>query len=319
MKTTKHLLEAVTLASESAAEDGTWRVKVISEGKGSSGTYTAELLENHHHALDDLLSFKNHPTGWDGPETRDFTMITGEVVGETWVDTDERGLKAVYANYLPDPEYRDKLARYKDKLGLSIYIEGSGYIEESTGEFIVDWLNPADPYASLDVVIAPGARGKFMENMRKSYEARENAISEKDPDADASAGEPKERKLRMEKDVEERFAALETLLTSLVAKENDAKAEAAQAEADADAGRKAVEAYDAAVAAIDKAELPKKVTESLRAQAKEGKDVTADIANAVAIKEALAEDAKTTVTEGAPGRSLSEGGEYKLRGFGGSK
>lgn len=318
MTKTKHLLESASLVGESASEDGTWRVKVISEGKGSSGTYTAALLENHHHAFDDLLSFKNHPTGWDGPETRDFTMISGQVVGETWVENDDRGLKAVYANYLPDPEYREKLARYKDKLGLSIYIEGSGYVDEN-GEFIVDWLNPEDPYASLDVVIAPGARGKFMESMRKTYEARESAASEKEPDADASARDTKERKLRMEKDVEERFAALETLLTSLVAKENDAKAEAAQAEADADAGRKAVEAYDAAVKAIDAAELPEKVVKSLRAQAKEGKDVTADIENAVAIKEALAEADKERITEGAPGRGLGGGEAYTLRGFGESK
>lgn len=124
----------------------------------------------------------------------------------------------------------------------------------------------------------------------------------------------------MEKDVEERFTALEDLLTSLVAEKQDAKAAEAQAEADADAGRKAVEAYDAAVVAIDAADLPEKVVESLRAHAKEGKDVTAEIAQAVAIKEALDEAAEARLAEGAPGRSLGgDGKEYTLRGFGGAK
>lgn len=299
MTITKHLLEAASLVGESASEDGTWKIKVISEGKGSSGTYTAELLENHHAAFNDVLSFKNHPTGWDGPESRDFTMIAGEIKGETWVDTDETGRKAIFANYLPDPEYREKIERYRGKLGLSIYIEGSGY-EDDNGEFIVDWFNPADPYASLDVVIAPGARGKFLESARKAYESVESGS--KKPSVTSAV---EERKLEMEKDVEERFAALESLLTSLVAKEEKATAEAAQVTADAEAGKIAVEAYDAAVTAIDAAELPEKVVESLRAQAKEGHDVTAQIEQAKAMKEAL---------EAAQGERLSEG-----RDFGGEK
>lgn len=306
--TKRNLIEAATLVSESASEDGTWKVRLISEGKGSSGTYTASLLENHHHALDEVLSFKNHPTGWDGPETRDFTMIAGEIKGQTWVENDERGLKAVYGNYLPDPEYKEKIARYKNKLGLSIYIEGSGYVDEASGEFIVDWFNPEDPYASIDVVIAPGARGGFMESLKKTYDSRR---SESEKPGVTSAQEI--GKLSMEKDVEERFTALEALLQTLVAKEQDSKAEAAQAEADKDAGRKAVEAYDAAVVAIDAADLPEKVVESLRAQAKEGNDVTALIEQAVAIKEASEEAVTARLGESAPGREF--GGD-KVTKFG---
>lgn len=301
----KHILEAATLASESASADGTWKVRVISEGKGSSGTYTASLLENHHSAFNEVLSFKNHPTGWDGPQARDFTMITGQVVGETWVEKDERGLTAIYANYLPDPDYRDKLERYKDKLGLSIYIEGSGYADEN-GEFIVDWFNPEDPFASLDVVIAPGARGKFLESARQAYES---------VDADAkkstvtSAGEEKEIKLD-EKD-REKLNALVAAVATLVADKEKATAEAAQVTADAEAGRNAVEAYDAAVTAIDKAELPEAVVESLRAQAKEGVDVTPLIAQAVAMKEAF-EARGERLNESSQGRDFGSKAETKL-------
>ena len=286
----KHLLEAASLVSESASEDGTWKVRVISEGKGSSGTYTASLLENHHSAFDNVLSFKNHPVGWDGPQSRDFTMIAGEVVGETWVEKDERGLTSVYANYRPDPEYAEKLERYKSKLGLSIYIEGSGY-EDENGEYIVDWFNPEDPYGSLDVVIAPGARGKFMESMREFYSANES-----------SNGRPgtrqEEQENKMDKETLE--AALKPLadaLTVLVAEKKATEAADAQAKADEAAVTSAVEAYDAKVKAIAEADLPEIQAESLRAAAKAGQDVAPLIESAKALKAAIEADLRESSEE----------------------
>lgn len=297
----KHLLEAASLVSESASEDGTWKVRVISEGKGSSGTYTASLLENHHSAFDNVLSFKNHPVGWDGPQTRDFTMIAGEVVGETWVEKDERGLTSVYANYRPDPEYAEKLERYKSKLGLSIYIEGSGY-EDENGEYIVDWFNPEDPYGSLDVVIAPGARGKFMESMREFYSANES-----------SNGRPgtrqEEQENKMDKETLE--AALKPLadaLTVLVAEKKATEAADAQAKADEAAVTSAVEAYDAKVKAIAEADLPEIQAESLRAAAKAGQDVAPLIESAKALKAAIEADLRESAgSEDSTGRILGEG------------
>lgn len=296
----KHLLEAASLVSESASEDGTWKVRVISEGKGSSGTYTASLLENHHSAFDNVLSFKNHPVGWDGPQSRDFTMIAGEVVGETWVEKDERGLTSVYANYRPDPEYAEKLERYKSKLGLSIYIEGSGY-EDENGEYIVDWFNPEDPYGSLDVVIAPGARGKFMESMREFYSANES-----------SNGRPgtrqEEQENKMDKETLE--AALKPLadaLTVLVAEKKATEAADAQAKADEAAVTSAVEAYDAKVKAIAEADLPEIQAESLRAAAKAGQDVAPLIESAKALKAAIEADLRESAgSEDSTGRILGE-------------
>lgn len=293
--TKRNLLEAASLVSESASADGTWKVRLISEGKGSSGVYTAELLENHHSALDDVLSFKNHPTGWDGPETRDFTMIAGEIKGSTWVETDERGLKAVYGNYLPDPEYRDKIERYKDKLGLSIFIEGSGYVDETTGDFIVDWFNPSDPYASLDVVIAPGARGKFLENARKVYDARRSE-SEKTPGTP-----PAERKDNENMELEKVVEAVEALtaqVTALVADKESAKAQEAQANADAQAVAEALETFETAVKAIDEADLLAPQRESLLSAAKRGEDVAPLIESAKAVKDAALEAVQVNESHG---------------------
>lgn len=295
----RHLLEAASLVSESSAEDGTWEVRLISEGQGSSGIYTRELLENHHKALDDSLSFRNHPTGWDGPQSRDFTMIAGQVVGETWLAEDERGLLAVHGKYLPDPEYRDKIERYKDKLGLSIYIEGSGY-ENDNGDFVVDWLNPQDPYKSIDVVIAPGARGKFMESMKQVYST---TVEKENPGA-RQVNENKET--GMEKEILEQLKAVNEALTKLATDKVATEAAEAQVEADQTAVTSAVEAYDAAVKLIDEADLLDVQVEALRKAAKEGKDIEPLIAEAKAVKEAAEKSVKESQGSGSGGRILGE-------------
>lgn len=312
-KTTKHLFEAATLVSESASEDGTWVVKLISEGEGSSGVYPAELLENHHHAFDNVLSFKNHPSWYEGPETRDFTMLAGQIMGETWVDTDKTGKRAVFGNYLPDPDYKEKLERYRDKLGLSIYIEGSGYEDEDTGKFMVDWFNPADPYASVDVVIAPGARGKLTEAMKQSYS---RATRESKPGAEASAQEPHERKLQMDEETKKAFADIATAMTEVnealaaLASEKQAKeSQEAQVTADDAAVEARVEAISASLDAVEEARedlLPSQV-ESLRAEAKKGIDIAPLIENAKTIAKEAREAVEGKVQETAStGRIFGE-------------
>lgn len=320
--TKRPLFEAATLIGESASADGTWKVRLIAEGKGSSGLYNGAMLEQHHHALDDLLSFKNHPGEWEGPETRDFTMIAGEIVGETWVERDERGMIGVYGNYRPDPEYKDKLERYKNKLGVSIYIEGSGFIN-GDGDFEVDWLNPADPYASLDVVIAAGARGRFEESMKTMYARR----SAEHKTSTASVVE-KEETLTMDKDVEARFDALETAITGLVAsKQAEAKTEADAAAVESAVTEKTT-AIKSAVEAVEsaKADLLPLQHKSLLERAWKGEDVTPAIESEKAIaKEALeaaaAKGANTGETHetGRLGEGAGSTEGYTFRGFGEAK
>lgn len=293
---TRPLFEAASLVGDMNA-DGLWKVRLISEGKGSSGVYTASLLENHHSALNDLLSFKNHPVGWDGPEARDFTMIAGEIVGETWIEKDERGLVAVYGNYRPDPEYKEKLARYKGKLGVSIYIEGSGYYDENE-EFIVDWLNPADPYASLDVVIAAGARGKFEESLKSFY-------AQRSADRPSTTSVQERKEIEDMATVEERLDALTAAVESLVSAQNAKIEQEAQVKVNEEAVTERLDAYDAAIATIDAAELLPPQIESLRAEAKKGADVAPLIEQAKKIRDAAIEAAKTAEPDIA-GKVLGE-------------
>lgn len=309
-----NLLEAASLVGDAPNEDGTWKVRLISEGKGSSGVYTADLLENHHHAFDDLLSFKNHPD-WDGPQARDFTMIAGQIMGETWVEKDERGLTAVYANYLPDEDYRDKLARYKDKLGLSIYIEGSGFYRDNadgTEEFVVDWFNPEDPFASVDVVHAPGARGKFMESMRKTYDSNRSVESDEKPSTTV-VQEDEGDNMELEKAIE----ALTAQVAALVADKETAKAAEAQVTADKAEADKRVESYAATVDAVDAAELLPPQRKDILEAAKRGEiDVEAEIAKAKAVRDAAIEAAGAQLEESGHGRvntdtTVSQFGAFK--------
>lgn len=299
----KHLLEAATLV-EADTEAETWKVRLINEGRGSSGVYSAQLLEDYGHAFNGAISFLNHPAS--GPETRNFTEIAGRVQGEVWKEKAEDGTLGLYANWRPDDDHRAKLERYKDKLGLSIYISGSGEVEDD-GEFHVREFDVEDPFKSVDVVIAAGRGGRFeiTESYRQIYESAR--VAESDEPSVTSALEME--KIKMDEKDLEAIRSLTVAVSALVADRDKATAEAAQATADAEAGQKAVEAYDQAVVAIDAAELPEKVVESLRKQAKDGVDVTPLIEQAKEMKSALAE---TLSESAAGGRDFGTGTQSKF-------
>lgn len=292
---TKNLLEAASLAATEPAADGSWAVRLISEGKGSSGVYTRELLENYYDAFDDVLSFLNHPSG--SPTERNFTEIAGRIKKDSvrFVE-EEDGTGAIYGDYLPDPQYAEKLERYRDKLGLSIFICGGGYVEESSGDFIVESFDREDPFRSVDIVHAPGARGRFLESVREIYSARSE--SEKPP---VTVAEDERNKMELEAKVDK---ALE-LLAGLVSEKAAKSVEAAQVTADEEAAKIAAESaiahYSAAVKAVDEAELFESQRESILAQAAKGEDVSAIIESAIKVKsEALASiQVQATEAEGA--------------------
>lgn len=303
MSNRKQLLEHRSLVYEDKREDGAFKVRIIDEGMGSSGYYSAELLKEYHSAFDNCLSFKNHPEYGD-PSQRDFTMISGRILGETWIETQE-GKVGVYGWFLPDPEYADKLERYKDVLGLSIFIEGEGRFDEN-GMYRIEWLNKSDEYASVDVVIAPGRGGRLaVESLKKMYT------------------EHREEESGMEltnKDVLAKLDELAGALNRLVAADEGKAAEAAQVEADAEAVKAAVEAYDARMKQIDEANLDPVQVEELRAVARRGEDVTARVESAKALLKSIRESLGTPETP--PSGQVVENGNtegYTLKAFKESK
>lgn len=263
------LRESVT---EAPVQKGNrWRVIVARPGQGSSGFYSEDLFRRDAHKIiaPGGQMFINHD---DTRNPKDMLGVYPE--GSFW-DEDE---KAVVAEADIFSHWKAFVEEVGPHCGVSLYALGEADEDKNVTAIIEDRLNGAD------LVARPGLIGSGL--AEKLYES---AIREQDSDEPSVTSAVEERKLEMEKDVEERFAALETLLTSLVAKDEKATAEAAQVTADAEAGKIAVEAYDAAVTAIDAAELPEKVVESLRKQAKEGVDVTPLIEQAKEIKNALAE------------------------------
>lgn len=293
----RHLFESASLQIEDVQAE-TWPVLVISEGQGSSGHYSGQLLEQYHHAFDDALSFNNHPTDLNG---RDWTMIAGEIVGETWIQENETGQKEVWANYRPDPEHREKLARYKSKLGLSIFIEGDGRVDDN-GNFLVESFNESDPYKSVDVVIAAGRGGKFAESLRESYEAQLETSN--DPAGRSSAPENRKEKQDMD-EVTKALEALTAAVTSLVERQDKAEEQHAQVvEADKVAAER-VAKFAESVKAIDGADLFESQKTALKEAAERGEDVTARIEEAKAIY-TEAKD-KFTQEQETHGRVLGEG------------
>lgn len=314
MNTTKRaLVEAATLVGESAAPDGSWRVRIINEGRGSSGYYSANLLETHAKAFSNALSFKNHPVNFDGPETRDFTMVVGKILGETWAERDDSGRMGIYGNFLPDPEFAEKLERYRDRLGLSIFIEGSGEVNES-GDFEVLWLNEMDPYKSVDVVIAPGRGGKLaVESLRRMYAV------DGTPEPGKVVQESRKETKEMDEKVLEALQALSAKFDTFLAAQ-EAKATAQEQAVDADkAVADAIESYDAAVAAIAEADLMPAQAKAIRAAVKEGADPKPLIEQALEVRKELEESLAKDETNGYVREGESKGETYTLRGFGGRK
>lgn len=291
---TRNLVEAAALVT-APSEGDTWKVRLINEGRGSSGVYSAQLLETYGHAFNNAVSFLNHPIG--GPETRNFTELVGRVVGSTWTERGEDGTLGVYANWEPDPDHKEKLSRYKENLGLSIYISGTGS-EDENGDFLVESLDAEDPFRSVDVVMAAGRGGRFelTESVKKMYESRRSESNE----PTVTSAVEQEKEIKME-DLEKVTAAIEALtaqVSALVAKENAAQAEAIQAEADVKAVDEALASYDAAVDAIEAAELPADAAKTLRAEARKGVDVAPLIEFAKTVK-------TSTISESARGREMT--------------
>lgn len=276
---TRNIVEAASLVSAPADGD-TWKVRLINEGRGSSGIYSAELLENYGHAFNNSISFLNHPA--DGPEARNFTEIVGRVVGGTWTERDTDGTLGVYANWEPDEDYKRKLEKYRENLGLSIYISGTGS-ENENGDFLVESFDAEDPFRSVDVVIAAGRGGRFelTESVKKMYESRRSE-SDDTPGA-RQVEEEKESKM------DELKAAIEALtaqVATLVTEKKNAEAAEAQVEADKAAVTSAVEAYDAAVKSVHEADLLDVQRDAILEAAKRGEDVTSRISEAKAVKDA---------------------------------
>lgn len=160
---TERLHEATRLSETSG--DGKWRVRYIQEGTSKNGVlYRGEVLSKY--AKDAMpvgtRMLANHDP--DAPYTGgDISKIAGKTISEPeYVAGD-----GVYGTVqLAKGKWRDFVDEFHDQIGLSVSIAAK---TQTVGGVREALDLRADPYNSIDLVLAPSAGGKFSERLVESY------------------------------------------------------------------------------------------------------------------------------------------------------
>lgn len=266
-----------------------WEATLITPGQGSSGFYSEDVLRAFAGVAfpAGTKHWFNHPE-WEG-EQRDKRDQWGYLT-EDAAYVEGRGIVGKIKVLKHWNDVVESLAE-DGQADLSIWALGLHDEDGNLTAFLPDVTN------SVDLVSYPGRPGS---GINTKIEAARRAARK--PAAEASA---EEKEGNMDKEILEALVALKESLTPLVAFVTESQT-AAIARAQAEAQDTAAESVDAAVdaalvtydeklAAIEAAELLAPQVADLRAQAREGKDVTSAIESAKAVVEAAKQ-----LGEGAP-------------------
>lgn len=159
---------------------GIYEVTLITEGQGSSGYYSKELLEEFGPLTfnENRPMFANHPTEEEFENGRDVTKLMARTIEAARV-VEEDGVAKLKSKIKVRPEWQDFVEEYKDVIGLSIFASGEAHDGEINGTKtkIVESFDYADPYRSIDFVVAAGRGGKvdrMVESAQKVMEMTAN-------------------------------------------------------------------------------------------------------------------------------------------------
>lgn len=260
-----------------------WLVTIATPGQGSSGYYSEEVLREYGPLAfpAGTKSFFNHD---DKRDVRDMVGIFKR--GAFW--NDETGRLQGYLT--PFPQYAAVLEGAVDDETGESYVEASVHVEsvKDTRTGRVLRLNP-NRANTVDLVGFGGLEGSRLEMLVESFAAA-SAISE-DTGKDT-------QNVEITKEMWEALnGQITTLGTTLSTFINESKT-AIKGEADAEALAEAVTSqvkealaeYAVQEKAIDDADILATQKESLKARARDGEDITADLATAVEfVKEAKKE------------------------------
>jgi len=269
--------------SEAPVKNGNrWRAIVARPGQGSSGFYSEDVFRRDAAKIiaPGGHCFINHE---DSRNPKDLVGVYKE--GAYWDETE----KAVVADLTVFSHWESFVNEVGPHLGVSLYAMGEQDDDGNVTAFIEDRLNGAD------LVARPGLVGSGL--AEKLYESAKAQVQETSTTAVVENG----NEMELEK-VVEALDALTAKVSALVAEKESAVAAEAQVQADAEAVATAVEAYDAAVRAVDEADLLQPQREALLSAAKRGEDIAEAIESAKAVKEAAVQAAR--VSESAGGRFL---------------
>lgn len=271
-----------------------WRVIVARPGKGSSGDYSTEMFRRDAHKIiaPGGQSFINHD---DSRNPKDMIGVYPE--GSFWSEEDN----AVVSELEVFSHWKEFVEEVGPHCGISLYALGESDEDGNVTAIIEDRLNGAD------LVARPGLVGSGL--AEKLYESAIAQVSEEKPSVTAAQ---EERKLEMDEKDREAIAALTTAVQALVTDKQAAQVEAAQATADEKVVEERLDAYDAAVEAIEAAELPADAAKSLRAEARKG----VDVAPLIEFAKTVAAGAVTRIAEAQDqGRDLGNKTESKFGAF----
>lgn len=279
----KRLQEAGHLV-EAKSPTGRFRIRIITEGEGSSGIYSRELLENYGSIFANRPMFGNHPKDPGKPWERspfEIRAKLGPTVEYEVVD----GVAGLYADIIADDEVYSFLEKFHDVTGVSIFASGDGH-ENEDGKWVVESFDGSDPYTSVDFVVAPG-RGGGAERVLESLRALEDSAASADAGKKNKEQNPMEiSDLAVKVDaLTEAFTALTGVLTPL--------AESLKPEE-----KPEVDVAAAVETALDKAaeaDIPKELRGPVLEAAKSGGDVD----EAISAQKAIVEAIKTKLTEHA--------------------
>lgn len=292
----RKLTEQGTLVAAKAS-NGVFPIRLITEGKGSSGTYSKELLQKYKDVFAGRPMFMNHPQDPSKPWQRD-VLTAAAKIGPTVEYREVDGVAGIYGEAKVRKEYIEFVEEFADVIGVSIFIEGDG--QDIDGEYMVESFNGEDPYRSVDFVVAAG-RGGGVERAIESLRIIESSVGQPaDTDAATARVEEENRKKQNMDElkalieafaakVDAKFVALEAKVDSVVTLSEQASAATADKV-------EAFEVADELSKAVAEAKLPeegrKRVLESVRDGGKSVADaVASESAYIKSITESLAESA----------------------------
>ena len=297
--TTRKLLEHGALL-ESANGKGKFRVRIITEGKGSSGTYSRELLEEYKDVFAGRPMFLNHPKDPSKPHERDVRDLAGRVSPTVEYAVNE-GVAGLFAEVSVDTRWAEFIEEYKDVIGVSIFASGEG--REEGNEYIVESFDDSDLYTSVDWVIAAG-RGGRVERMLESYRDIESSVGEPADNGMATAN-AEAQQMENQMDEQKIVALFEALTAKVDALDVKVTGIVTLSEQSAAKVAENVDAFDVAeelTTAVAEAKLP----ESGRKRVIESVKSGVAVADAVASEKAYVAEITKSLVEAAKGETHTD-------------
>lgn len=278
-----------------------WLVTVAVPGKGASGTYSAEVLEN-----DGPAALPPGTKSWfshDNQARNDPRNQVGTYEKGAFWNADEQELQA---ELTVKPHWNDVVDALGAEAEVSIRVAGD---TDASGN--VTRLYPARTN-SVDLVGYAGLEGSTLKYQIESLvEAARNATIDKDTLAEQAEEMERNKAMAELEEVAKDVKSLSESFAAFVSEYNKEKQGIADAAA-VDVAAKAmlaesVEKFQSAKTEIAEANLPKSQTEKLEALALSGEDISSALVEA----KAIVEEVTKTLTESI-GDVVVVGGEGKI-------